>query len=128
MVGKSDNMFVKYSFMVKKFIKIRNVLQVHFASPTKYAAHKSKQYVDNFGYHVPPRTAPPDQHGRSHPNFIRKEQCSFSWDWGPSFPTVGIWKDVSVEFSDVVYVDDLLVHVDNDVDAARWHVHFEGRF
>ncbi|KAJ8307151.1 hypothetical protein KUTeg_015235 [Tegillarca granosa] len=24
-----------------------------------------------------------------HINMIRKEQCSFSWDWGPSFPTQG---------------------------------------
>lgn len=26
-----------------------------------------------------------------------QEQCSFSWDWGPSFPTQGIWKDARIE-------------------------------
>jgi len=24
-------------------------------------------------------------------------QSSFSWDWGPSFPTLGIWKGVLLE-------------------------------
>lgn len=31
-----------------------------------------------------------------------KEQRSFSWDWGPSFPTVGLWKEVRlVAFDDL---------------------------
>lgn len=24
-------------------------------------------------------------------NFLRKMQASFAWDWGPAFPSVGIW-------------------------------------
>uniref|UniRef100_A0A669QRU7 Beta-mannosidase n=1 Tax=Phasianus colchicus TaxID=9054 RepID=A0A669QRU7_PHACC len=35
--------------------------------------------------------------GRTNNMFNRYEQCSFSWDWGPSFPTQGIWKDVRIE-------------------------------
>uniref|UniRef100_A0A8C4V2I5 Beta-mannosidase n=1 Tax=Falco tinnunculus TaxID=100819 RepID=A0A8C4V2I5_FALTI len=35
--------------------------------------------------------------GRTDNMFNRYEQCSFSWDWGPSFPTQGIWKDVRIE-------------------------------
>ncbi|KAF4750630.1 hypothetical protein FOZ63_016651, partial [Perkinsus olseni] len=27
---------------------------------------------------------------------IRKEPCSFGWDWGPAIATSGIWKDISV--------------------------------
>lgn len=31
-----------------------------------------------------------------------KEQRSFSWDWGPSFPTMGLWKQVClVAFDDL---------------------------
>ena len=124
-IGKTDNMFVKYTFMVKKYIKLRNVLQVYFSSPTKYSSRKSKKYFENFGYNVPPVKSPPVQHGRNHPNFIRKEQCSFSWDWGPSFPTVGIWKDAFVEFSNFAYLDDVLIHIDSDKEDTMWHVHFE---
>src|SRR5579862_1655887 len=29
-------------------------------------------------------------------NFIRKAQFGWGWDWGPTFPTVGIWKPVSM--------------------------------
>lgn len=29
--------------------------------------------------------------GECHANFIRKMQASFGWDWGPSFPNVGLW-------------------------------------
>lgn len=28
---------------------------------------------------------------------LLQAQCSFSWDWGPAFPTMGIWKDVWLE-------------------------------
>ena len=124
-IGKSDNMFVKYTFMVKKYIKLRNVLQVHFSSPTKYSSRKYKEYYDDFGYNVPPPLTPMAQHGRSHVNFIRKEQCSFSWDWGPSFPTIGIWKDVSLEFSNFAFLDDIMIHMDSDKENKTWHVHFD---
>ncbi|MFZ0681034.1 MAG: sugar-binding domain-containing protein [Candidatus Binatus sp.] len=29
-------------------------------------------------------------------NFIRKAQFGWGWDWGPTLPTVGIWKPVSM--------------------------------
>merc|ERR1712096_50372 len=34
----------------------------------------------------------------SHVNMIRKEQSSFSWDWGPAFATQGIWKPAYLQF------------------------------
>lgn len=33
---------------------------------------------------------------------LLKEQSSFSWDWGPSFPTMGLWKGVRLEAFDVL--------------------------
>lgn len=30
-------------------------------------------------------------------NMLRKMQASFSWDWGPAVPSVGIWKPVQLE-------------------------------
>ncbi|BAJ74573.1 beta-galactosidase/beta-glucuronidase [Microbacterium testaceum StLB037] len=29
--------------------------------------------------------------------FIRKNACAFGWDWGPSLPGSGIWREVEVE-------------------------------
>lgn len=33
---------------------------------------------------------------------LLQEQSSFSWDWGPSFPTMGLWKDVRLKAFDVL--------------------------
>jgi len=36
------------------------------------------------------------QHGLPWRNFIRKAQCHFSWDWGPTFLTQGIWLNATI--------------------------------
>lgn len=33
-----------------------------------------------------------------------KEQRSFSWDWGPSFPTMGLWKEVRLVAFDELHL------------------------
>lgn len=42
-------------------------------------------------YVVPPKCVPSEYNGECHVNHIRKMQASFSWDWGPAFPSMGIW-------------------------------------
>ena len=79
-------MFVS-QFIVHVYKQGTNNITVQFVSAVNYAASQFKAYP----YVVPPVCPPPVQHGQCHPNFIRKEQASFSWDWGPSFPTQGIW-------------------------------------
>ncbi|NXN94233.1 MANBA mannosidase, partial [Rhinopomastus cyanomelas] len=93
-LGTTDNMFNRYSFDITSVIKEVNFIEVRFLSAVSYAAEQSRRHK---AYSVPPLCPPPVQKGECHVNFIRKEQCSFSWDWGPSFPTQGIWKDVRIE-------------------------------
>uniref|UniRef100_A0AAZ3R820 Beta-mannosidase n=1 Tax=Oncorhynchus tshawytscha TaxID=74940 RepID=A0AAZ3R820_ONCTS len=83
-VGKTDNMFRRY---------------VSLLSPVVYASERSQAHSS---YSVPPDCPPPVQKGECHVNFIRKAQSSFSWDWGPSFPTLGLWKGVHLEAFDVL--------------------------
>lgn len=64
-----------------------NALQINFASPVIHGTIRSAAYP----YDVPPDCPPDVQNGDCHVNFVRKEASSFSWDWGPSFPTMGIW-------------------------------------
>ena len=47
---------------------------------------------------------------------IRKEQCSFGWDWGPRFATCGIWKEIRLEAWSGNRLTDVYVeqHHDND--------------
>ncbi|XP_047010242.2 beta-mannosidase isoform X2 [Ictalurus punctatus] len=63
-------------------------------SAVTYAAERSQAHAS---YKVPPECPPAVQKGECHVNFIRKAQSSFSWDWGPSFPTLGIWKSVRLQ-------------------------------
>uniref|UniRef100_A0A8D0FRN0 Beta-mannosidase n=1 Tax=Strix occidentalis caurina TaxID=311401 RepID=A0A8D0FRN0_STROC len=93
-LGRTDNMFNRYSFDITSVIKEVNFVEVRFFSAVSYAAEQSRCHK---AYSIPPACPPPVQKGECHANFIRKEQCSFSWDWGPSFPTQGIWKDVRIE-------------------------------
>ncbi|XP_071518434.1 beta-mannosidase isoform X1 [Panulirus ornatus] len=92
-VGRSNNMFVRYVFDVKDHLQeaYENKLEVWFESPVEYAARhyeaQAAQYV------VPPKCVPPSYQGECHANHIRKMQASFSWDWGPAFPSSGIWRD-----------------------------------
>ena len=55
-----------------------NLLEIVFSSPVQAAAELAKLYP-----YRQPQECPPDvQHGECHVNFLRKQQCSFSWDWG----------------------------------------------
>uniref|UniRef100_A0A663MTH4 Beta-mannosidase n=1 Tax=Athene cunicularia TaxID=194338 RepID=A0A663MTH4_ATHCN len=59
---------------------------------------------------------------------VQKEQCSFSWDWGPSFPTQGIWKDVRIE----AYNDYHLIYFSLtsffEKSAQQWSLEIESIF
>ncbi len=45
---------------------------------------------------MPLECPPTVQNGECHVNFLRKQQCSFSWDWGPAFAPIGINGNVSL--------------------------------
>lgn len=90
-LGRTGNMFIKYSFNVKKLLKpADNILMVVIKSPVKYAASQEKKFGRLPSALNPART------------YIRKAQYSFGWDWGPEFPTSGIWRKVYLqEWKDV---------------------------
>ncbi|KOB66453.1 putative Mannosidase, beta A, lysosomal [Operophtera brumata] len=78
-LGTTNNMFVRYTFDVKSHLKI------HFASPVEAAKIRSDKHF------TAPACVPDEYHGECHANQLRKMQASFSWDWGPAFPSVGLW-------------------------------------
>lgn len=121
-VGKTDNMFRRYDFSVRDLLKDdENVLEVSFSSPVRYASEQRKAHP----YRVPPECPPEVQHGECHVNFIRKAQSSFSWDWGPSFPSVGLWRGVRLEAFDTLrLVQVSCVPLYND-SSAEWRVQVE---
>ena len=88
LVGKTNNMFIPFSFDVKSFLKPqKNLLQVKFEPATQYAQRLASRYgllsEANFGnpYRV----------------YIRKAQYQFGWDFCPALPGCGIWRAVHLE-------------------------------
>ncbi|XP_061441531.1 beta-mannosidase isoform X1 [Rhineura floridana] len=124
-VGRTDNTFTRYSFDITDVIEEVNAIHIHFFSAVWYAAEQSKIHQ---AYTVPPECPPPVQKGQCHVNFIRKEQCSFSWDWGPSFPTQGIWKDVRIEAYNLCHLVYFAVTPHYVRDAQRWSLKIESEF
>lgn len=67
----------------------KNELKVVFESPIKVANELYK--IQSANYVIPPKCVPKEYNGECHVNHIRKMPASFSWDWGPAFPSMGIW-------------------------------------
>ncbi|HEX8234413.1 MAG TPA: glycoside hydrolase family 2 protein [Abditibacteriaceae bacterium] len=86
-VARTENMFAGYRFSVKERLRPgSNELTIQFANPMDYIRarlpiHTFKEWNDPVG-------------GSSN---IRKEQCSFGWDWGPRFATCGIYKHIELQ-------------------------------
>ena len=72
---------------VKEFLKEgENLIEVEFDSPVAYI--KSKQAADKM---------PLNMNGLNGAPHIRKPQCHFGWDWGPTLPPSGIAGDIGLQ-------------------------------
>jgi beta-mannosidase len=86
-LGQTNSMFIAYTFNVtQSCLQSDNELQIDFESPVLYALSQTKAYNDT----VPPDCPPDVQHGDCHVQFVRKEPCSFSWDWVRIQPKLSI--------------------------------------
>ncbi len=86
-IATVDNMFIEHRFDVKASLKKgTNRLEIHFSSPMKYIRTRldGEELVESC-----------DPVGGS--SRIRKQACSFGWDWGPRLATSGIWKPVFLQ-------------------------------
>lgn len=85
LLKKTDNMFRTWKIDVKNDLKIgNNTLQIKFKSSVNIGKDVAKKV---------PFTMP-----ESPRSFVRKAQYQFGWDWGPRLVTVGIWKDLKLNF------------------------------
>jgi len=80
------NMFLSYKIDVEKYLRQgKNELKIYLHSPVNYSINEESKYgklpVALNSYRV----------------YLRKAQYSFGWDWGPTFPTSGIWKNIFLE-------------------------------
>jgi beta-mannosidase len=77
-IGQTNNMYLAYTFNVtKSCLQSNNELRINFQSPVAYAFNQANAYNES----VPPICPPDVQNGECYFQFIRKEPCSFSWNW-----------------------------------------------
>ncbi len=82
-LGRVEDMFLKYEFSVRSFLNHgKNILELHFISPVNYGIEREKKYGKLYAAL------------NSYRVHIRKAQYSFGWDWGPVYPTSGMWRPV----------------------------------
>ena len=96
-IGRADNMFRLWEFDVKPILRAgENTIEVSFESPLTYIKRResTNQEPDKF---VKDRA------------WVRKEPCSFGWDWGPNLPSCGIWKNISLETFNQGRIADVLI-------------------
>ncbi|CAF0951121.1 unnamed protein product [Rotaria sordida] len=78
LIGRTNSMFMPYTIHIaNSCLKFENEISIGFESPVLYALKQANAYNDT----VPSDCPSPAQHGECYVQFIRKESCSFSWDW-----------------------------------------------
>lgn len=97
-LGNTSNMFLEYRYNIQNLIKNNNILEIRFRSPLKYGRSLEAKYGK-----LPVAL-------NSERVYLRKAQYSFGWDWGPSLPTSGIWKSVTVVQYPENYIRDFYFH------------------
>ena len=124
-IGKTENMFITYSFDISKIVNENNELVVHIlpavTEGNKYdVSDQYTSYLDDAGIN------------------LRKAICSFGWDIFPRLPLGGVWKDVylcsdddeikDVFFKTVLLGKDVFLEVDfNARSANNLFVKIEGK-
>ena len=84
-VGSADNMFRLWEFDVKSILHAgENTIEITFESPFTYIKQRASDDQE------------PAKFIRERA-WVRKEPCSFGWDWGPVLASCGIWKNISLE-------------------------------
>ena len=103
LVAATNNMHRTFEFDIKNLlIEGENQIQVVFRSPLKYIRRKHKEQ-------------PLWNAADSEPGFgyLRKAHYMFGWDWGPTLPDMGIWRNISIKAYDIARLSDVCIHQDH---------------
>lgn len=117
-IGDTNNMFLRHTYHVKDYLRAgENHLKVTFSSAVKTATMLFEEQATR--YKVLPVCVPKEYNGVCHVNHIRKMQASFSWDWGPAFPSMGIWKSVELIPIRESVITDVVTDIYDEMDTWK---------
>ncbi len=123
-VGEANNMFTSWRFNIKGIAKEgKNLIAIRFKPVCKVASELEQKHKHKY--------ACLSAENFSARPYVRKAQYSFGWDWGPTLPTAGIWREAKIVAYDVarlgyisasptaVSVDAAELKLSAEVDAAN---------
>jgi len=100
--GRADNMFVRWRFDAKPFLKAgKNTVRILFRSAENAAIAAARALPYPVPHTVNPVQSP-------HRNLVRKVQCHAGWDWGPCLMVAGIHGDISLGATSEARIDYIL--------------------
>lgn len=112
LVGKTDNMYIPFSFSLKGIAKERdNDLVVHILPAVVEVMRNDPPKTSAIPFKVPG-------------GYLRKSAASLGWDILLRTPLGGIWREVHLE-NEKQGLTDLYVHSDLTVTGAAVHVEYE---
>ncbi|MFP4354224.1 MAG: beta-mannosidase [Phycisphaerae bacterium] len=99
-IGQATNMFRTWRWdITDKLQEGTNRIEITLASPMELIGKRQKaRPLPAWGS---------DQHKVFGGNWVRKMQCNFGWDWGPSLLTCGVWRPVRLEAWSTARLGDL---------------------
>ena len=114
-IASVDNMHRTWRLDVKETAKPgENRIRVIFYPTVPYVEEKTKENPD-IGYF------PPSGDRKWWTGVLRKAHYMFGWDWGPSLPDAGLWRDVKMEAYDS-RLEQIHVHQEHTEGKAVLHV------
>jgi len=116
-VGQTDNQFVTYEFDVTNQISGAFEIKIVFDSIIK----AGEELTRNVPYPLPYILTPGAPNGR---NLMRIKASQYGWDWGPSFPDMGIWKQIylRVDPPSTLFINELLPQITPHDSENLWYV------
>ena len=119
MIGRSNNMFRKWSFEINQYAKPGlNDIILRFDSPVN--THKNN--YKNAPYRLP---AENDTGEIPISPYTRKAPFQFGWDWGPRLVSVGLWKKVElIKHQGLEVMDMYIEQLSIDTSTAHINIHY----
>tara|TARA_B110000208_G_scaffold175619_1_gene221343 strand:- start:558 stop:3725 length:3168 start_codon:yes stop_codon:yes gene_type:complete len=108
----TDNMFQRHivNLQPTKVLEAgTNTIVVEFASKVIEATKRFEECDPTTSIICPNVTKNPVQHPFQNVGYLRTEPSSFSWDWGPAYAPVGLFRPIYLQAFDSAVVRDITV-------------------
>ncbi len=110
-LAHNRNMHRRYVYDIRSIARVgRNTVKVVFYSPTEYFARMNQKHF----LYTNKDTIP----GAAH---LRKALYMSGWDWGPSLPDMGLFREVEIDAYDIDKIENTIIrqrHRENAVDLT----------